>query len=41
MPLITPTLWFDHNLQDAAEFYVSVFRTRMSKAQRNHRRRTR
>lgn len=25
MPLITPTLWFDHNLQEAAEFYVSVF----------------
>ncbi len=25
MPSITPTLWFDNNLQDAARFYTSVF----------------
>lgn len=25
MPSITPTLWFDHDLQQAAEFYASVF----------------
>ncbi|MDV3124274.1 VOC family protein [Mycobacterium sp. 21AC1] len=25
MPQITPSLWFDHNLAQAAEFYVSVF----------------
>ncbi len=24
-PSITPSLWFDHNLQEAAEFYTSVF----------------
>lgn len=26
MPSITPTLWFDHDLEDAARFYTSVFR---------------
>ena len=25
MPTITPCLWFDNNLEEAAEFYVSVF----------------
>ncbi|QLL06420.1 VOC family protein [Mycobacterium vicinigordonae] len=25
MPAITPSLWFDQNLEEAAEFYVSVF----------------
>ena len=25
MPSITPSLWFDHNLEEAAEFYTSVF----------------
>jgi predicted 3-demethylubiquinone-9 3-methyltransferase (glyoxalase superfamily) len=25
MPAITPSLWFDNNLEEAAEFYVSVF----------------
>jgi predicted 3-demethylubiquinone-9 3-methyltransferase (glyoxalase superfamily) len=25
MPAITPSLWFDDNLEEAAEFYVSVF----------------
>ena len=25
MPSITPSLWFDHNLEDAARFYTSVF----------------
>jgi len=25
MPSITPSLWFDHDLQDAAHFYTSVF----------------
>jgi predicted 3-demethylubiquinone-9 3-methyltransferase (glyoxalase superfamily) len=25
MPTITPSLWFDDNLQQAAEFYASVF----------------
>ena len=25
MPTITPSLWFDNNLEEAARFYVSVF----------------
>ena len=25
MPSITPSLWFDHNLEEAARFYTSVF----------------
>ncbi|ABL02903.1 VOC family protein [Mycobacterium ulcerans] len=25
MPAITPSLWFDHNLAEAAQFYTSVF----------------
>jgi len=25
MPPITPSLWFDHNLEEAATFYTSVF----------------
>jgi predicted 3-demethylubiquinone-9 3-methyltransferase (glyoxalase superfamily) len=25
MPSITPSLWFDHNLEEAAKFYTSVF----------------
>lgn len=25
MPSITPCLWFDNNLEEAAQFYVSVF----------------
>lgn len=25
MPSITPSLWFDQNLEEAAEFYVSIF----------------
>jgi predicted 3-demethylubiquinone-9 3-methyltransferase (glyoxalase superfamily) len=25
MPAITPSLWFDDNLEEAAEFYTSVF----------------
>jgi len=25
MPQITPSLWFDNDLEDAAEFYTSVF----------------
>jgi predicted 3-demethylubiquinone-9 3-methyltransferase (glyoxalase superfamily) len=25
MPSITPSLWFDNNLEEAAEFYISVF----------------
>jgi predicted 3-demethylubiquinone-9 3-methyltransferase (glyoxalase superfamily) len=25
MPSITPSLWFDHNLEEAARFYASVF----------------
>jgi len=25
MPSITPSLWFDYNLEDAAGFYTSVF----------------
>lgn len=25
MPSITPSLWFDHNLEEAAQFYTSVF----------------
>lgn len=26
MPKITPFLWFDHNAEEAANFYVSVFK---------------
>ncbi|MGA8330569.1 MAG: VOC family protein, partial [Mycobacterium sp.] len=25
MPAITPSLWFDHNLEEAVAFYTSVF----------------
>ena len=25
MPSITPSLWFDHNFEEAARFYTSVF----------------
>ena len=25
IPAITPSLWFDNNLEEAAEFYTSVF----------------
>jgi len=25
MPSITPSLWFDNNLEEAAKFYVSIF----------------
>jgi predicted 3-demethylubiquinone-9 3-methyltransferase (glyoxalase superfamily) len=25
MPSITPSLWFDHNFEEAATFYTSVF----------------
>ena len=25
MPSITPSLWFDNNLEEAAQFYTSVF----------------
>jgi predicted 3-demethylubiquinone-9 3-methyltransferase (glyoxalase superfamily) len=25
MPSITPSLWFDHNMEEAADFYTSVF----------------
>ncbi|MDA4105937.1 VOC family protein [Mycolicibacterium holsaticum] len=25
MPTITPSLWFDNNLEEAAQFYLSVF----------------
>jgi predicted 3-demethylubiquinone-9 3-methyltransferase (glyoxalase superfamily) len=25
MPSITPSLWFDHNLEEAAAFYISIF----------------
>lgn len=25
MPSITPSLWSDHNLEEAATFYTSVF----------------
>jgi predicted 3-demethylubiquinone-9 3-methyltransferase (glyoxalase superfamily) len=25
VPAITPSLWFDNNLEDAAEFYISIF----------------
>lgn len=25
MPSITPSLWFDQNLEEAAEYYVSIF----------------
>ena len=25
MPAITPSLWFDNNLEEAAEFYASIF----------------
>jgi predicted 3-demethylubiquinone-9 3-methyltransferase (glyoxalase superfamily) len=25
MPSITPSLWFDHNLEEAAKFYTTVF----------------
>ncbi|RDH78232.1 VOC family protein [Mycolicibacterium moriokaense] len=25
MPAITPALWFDDNLEEAAEFYISIF----------------
>lgn len=25
MPSITPSLWFDNNLEEAAQFYVSIF----------------
>ena len=25
MPAITPSLWFDNNLEEAAEFYTSIF----------------
>ena len=25
MPSITPSLWFDHNMEDAATFYTTVF----------------
>lgn len=25
MPTITPSLWFDNNLEEAAEFYISIF----------------
>jgi predicted 3-demethylubiquinone-9 3-methyltransferase (glyoxalase superfamily) len=25
MPTITPSLWFNNNLEDAAEFYTSIF----------------
>ena len=26
MPAITPCLWFDHEAEEAAKFYVSVFK---------------
>ena len=25
MPSITPSLWFDHNLEEAMTFYTSIF----------------
>jgi predicted 3-demethylubiquinone-9 3-methyltransferase (glyoxalase superfamily) len=25
MPSITPSLWFDNNLEEAAQFYISIF----------------
>jgi len=25
MPAITPSLWFDDNLEEAAAFYISIF----------------
>ena len=25
MPAITPSLWFDNNVEEAAEFYTSIF----------------
>ena len=25
MPAITPSLWFDNNFEEAAEFYISIF----------------
>ena len=25
MPSITPCLWFDNNLEEAAQFYMSIF----------------
>jgi predicted 3-demethylubiquinone-9 3-methyltransferase (glyoxalase superfamily) len=25
MPAITPALWFDNNLEEAAEFYIAIF----------------
>ena len=25
MPSITPSLWFDHNLEEAVAFYTSIF----------------
>ncbi len=25
MPSITPSLWFDNNLEEAAQFYTSIF----------------
>ena len=25
MPSITPSLWFDNNLEEAAQFYASIF----------------
>ena len=27
MPSITPSLWFDNNLEEAAQFYASIFPT--------------
>jgi predicted 3-demethylubiquinone-9 3-methyltransferase (glyoxalase superfamily) len=36
MPSITPTLWFDNNLQEAAEFYVSVFPNSQIEALNRH-----
>ena len=30
MPKVTPFLWFDKNAEEAANFYVSIFKTQGS-----------
>ena len=41
MPAITPSLWFDNNLEEAAEFYTSIFPELVDRGgQPLHRRRT-
>ena len=40
MPSITPSLWFDNNLEEAAEFYASIFPNSFIEELPSHRSRT-